>query len=357
MSITWKKRHTDPTGREVWENDGETHVGLVMSENFIHEERVMSDIYAPVSYCLVWNPQTRQSERLCLGHHFELCNRFGHAAVDIDPQILEDWEKFRSEAGERALEAERLFHEQEAEKEAERELKRVKKGSRAVVVKGRKVPRGTVGTVIWTGDSKYGPRIGLQDDTGKVYWTAESNVEGHLGTKHGKVPRGGWRSLKARIDAAQRDWAESFPQKGDSVLLLASGIRARVFWTKGERLGVRREGVPESEEPTWVNAWEVAVLDAQGNLLSQTPCGPAAVPFHDPTVSLEAIEPVEDPQPAASNPSQKSPLAHLPFPLCEIARVEKNGDSWKAYTVEGEFVMKLAEQGAYDIMALLEGAS
>jgi hypothetical protein len=61
------------------------------------------------------------------------------------------------------------------------------------VVKGRKVAKGTEGTVIWVGEGKYyGPvpryrstawstkgalRIGLKDAEGTVHWTAASNVE------------------------------------------------------------------------------------------------------------------------------------------------------------------------------------
>jgi hypothetical protein len=56
------------------------------------------------------------------------------------------------------------------------------------VVKGRKVPIGTVGECFWMGgydNSKYGDpwgiyttvRIGIKDDDGNVYWTALDNVE------------------------------------------------------------------------------------------------------------------------------------------------------------------------------------
>lgn len=45
------------------------------------------------------------------------------------------------------------------------------------VVKGRKVPKGTVGEVIWTGSSNWGPRIGLKTSAGEVHWTVPGNVE------------------------------------------------------------------------------------------------------------------------------------------------------------------------------------
>ena len=59
---------------------------------------------------------------------------------------------------------------------------------RVKVVKGRKVPKGTVGEVFWLGSychSPYGDpwgiyttyRCGIRDDEGNVYWTSVDNVE------------------------------------------------------------------------------------------------------------------------------------------------------------------------------------
>jgi hypothetical protein len=59
------------------------------------------------------------------------------------------------------------------------------KGARVRVVKGRKVPKGTTGEVIWVGESAYGGsrwstpalRLGIRDEAGQTHWTAASNVE------------------------------------------------------------------------------------------------------------------------------------------------------------------------------------
>lgn len=56
------------------------------------------------------------------------------------------------------------------------------KGKRVRVVKGRKVPKGTEGVVIWAQEQSYsyydkGWRIGIKDDNGDVHWTAASNAE------------------------------------------------------------------------------------------------------------------------------------------------------------------------------------
>ena len=53
----------------------------------------------------------------------------------------------------------------------------VTKGSTATVVRGVKVPRGTTGVVIWTGETKYGWRVGIKDAAGTVHFTAMGNVE------------------------------------------------------------------------------------------------------------------------------------------------------------------------------------
>lgn len=52
------------------------------------------------------------------------------------------------------------------------------KGSTLKVVRGRKVPQGTVGLCIWHGFGKkeaWGKRVGIKDSEGTVHWTAEKN--------------------------------------------------------------------------------------------------------------------------------------------------------------------------------------
>lgn len=55
--------------------------------------------------------------------------------------------------------------------------KNLAKGTEVKVVKGRKVPIGTVGTVIWMGVGKFGPRVGVKDAAGVTHWTQRVNVE------------------------------------------------------------------------------------------------------------------------------------------------------------------------------------
>lgn len=50
-------------------------------------------------------------------------------------------------------------------------------GAPARVVRGRKVPQGTEGTVVWAGEGDFGPRVGLRDAAGYVHWTAAGNIQ------------------------------------------------------------------------------------------------------------------------------------------------------------------------------------
>lgn len=57
----------------------------------------------------------------------------------------------------------------------------VVKGARVVVERGRKVPHGTEGVVMWEGDATFGfhhvtHRIGIRTDAGDVVFTARENV-------------------------------------------------------------------------------------------------------------------------------------------------------------------------------------
>lgn len=51
------------------------------------------------------------------------------------------------------------------------------RGAPVRVVKGRKVAIGTEGVVFWTGESAYGPRLGLRTADGTRHFLAAANVE------------------------------------------------------------------------------------------------------------------------------------------------------------------------------------
>lgn len=93
------------------------------------------------------------------------------ATIDAGAEAVAAYEAVQAEKARQAAEtAARLRREAAA--------RRVEKGKKVRVVRGRKVPRGTEGVVIWRGRSNYGGmRVGIKDAAGEVHWTAESNVE------------------------------------------------------------------------------------------------------------------------------------------------------------------------------------
>lgn len=65
-----------------------------------------------------------------------------------------------------------------AEKAEQIERGDIVKGQTVTVVKGRKVPKGTTGTVIWMGEDDWGnERVGIKTADGDSVFTAKSNVE------------------------------------------------------------------------------------------------------------------------------------------------------------------------------------
>ena len=118
----------------------------------------------------------------------------------------------------------------------------VDKGSVVEVYKGRKVPVGTVGTVFWIGEGRWGWRVGLNDDdTGETYWTALSNVRAVIADKDADES---WVEYDARKQAEAAEAEAKRVNQWDEVVVLADPeFRGKVFWANGSgRLGVARRG-------------------------------------------------------------------------------------------------------------------
>ena len=68
--------------------------------------------------------------------------------------------------------------------------RQITKGTKVRVTRGRKVPKGTEGVVIWLGSSTYMGktvvRCGVKDAAGKVHWTATTNLD-TIGTPMSEV--------------------------------------------------------------------------------------------------------------------------------------------------------------------------
>lgn len=92
--------------------------------------------------------------------------------AEVDYFLEAEFEANRMYWADRAAEANRA-------EEARREMfAAYGRGNVVKVVKGRKTPLGTEGTVFWLGESKFGGyRVGFETPSGETHYTALSNVE------------------------------------------------------------------------------------------------------------------------------------------------------------------------------------
>jgi len=162
MAITTKK-------------DGSVEVrfaGCVVEIN-VREERVMSDVYANVSRAVVYNVTEDKFEEIYVRAHFELDSGNTTAEVDATQQVKDLYaaHQFVQECEAKLNDAKRYRAQQLAA------LKAPAHGRTIKVVKGRKVPVGTVGECVRVHDGEYGRRVQLRTIDGTMHWTAITNCE------------------------------------------------------------------------------------------------------------------------------------------------------------------------------------
>jgi len=212
-----------------------THKGLVLStgeRNGYHD----SDFTATV-----WDADKGEPSTLVYGstRGWTYPN---HATPDATPEVREAYDAWLAARAEEARIADAKAREEAAKENALAPVK----GQPAVVVKGRKVPVGTEGTVVWLGEGNYGMRCGIKDATGEVHWTAASNV---ARTGHDKPEDESWVEWNRRtvLEAHEERQAaeEAAPTVGALVTVHSGpdkGTSGKVFWARGGRLGIAREG-------------------------------------------------------------------------------------------------------------------
>lgn len=160
------------------------YAGLVCAEGVDFNVQVMSDVWDNIPYVIVLEtdgPQagTYQKIRRYSGPGVSvdchLCPYF-RDEVDASPEILQEF-KDNQEADRKEREEARKAKEiaDRAAKE-EKERKTPRKGRTVKVVRGRKVPIGTVGECFWVGESTWGKRIGMKVN-GATVWVDYKNVE------------------------------------------------------------------------------------------------------------------------------------------------------------------------------------
>ena len=201
----------------------------------------------------------------------------------------------------------------------------VRKGATVAVVRGRKVPHGTVGVVMWEGDGEWGPRLGLAvEGEEKLVYTAHKNVEAvYPGLMPGQTPEGGWCDLYARVQREQL-----LPQKGHRVEHRTSGMKGEVFWAQGSRIGFRTDATKAGAGVTnWADAREVWMLS-----------GPMGI-------HVEYV--TEVPAVPAGNPLLEVDSASLPAPFNEIKYLDPlPHGGYRGLNVRQEYVATLPEKVA-----------
>lgn len=134
--------------------------------------RVMSDVWETLPYATVFNAETGKVE--------VVWRSSGPATVDATPETIaaaNAWLLAAATTARKNKWAGKVAAALEA-------ARKPSKGKTVTVVKGRKVAKGTTGTVIWVGAGKSysyydsgALRVGVKDAAGTVHWTAASNVE------------------------------------------------------------------------------------------------------------------------------------------------------------------------------------
>lgn len=234
---------TAPDGKTVY--GWTSHEGAVLSI-FSKSVRIMSDVWGRGTYARVWTGNGY--DEVALAFDDMSYEQYATATVDATPEVLAEVAAY--EARLQAAREARIAAEREAHARAE--CTGPRKGATLRVVKGRKVPVGTVGKCIWYGSGRYGDRVGIKvDGREDPYWTAASNCEAVVDDRADGETWVDYRARKASEGEARRiEASAASPEKGDEVTLV-EGVAAftvgTVFWKRAYpsgsvKMGVARKG-------------------------------------------------------------------------------------------------------------------
>ena len=156
MAITMMERQEDGAYQQAI-----SHEGAVLG-TYERNMRDDSDFHA-----IYWNPEKQEPGDTIYattrGWTYE-----NHATVDATPEVWTEFHEFL--AGRlKALILDRIW----------REARTIEIGKEVIVIKGRKIARGTIGRVFWqgAGAGMTAQRIGIETPDGEKLFTAASNVE------------------------------------------------------------------------------------------------------------------------------------------------------------------------------------
>lgn len=329
----------------------ETHVGLVIGDPVTRTKRVMSDIYCDVTAVHIWNPTEKRVDRIDIDYHgWECVPKTGVHTPDIqDGAFADEYQKYQEKEKELALEMQKRQAKalvERKELEAKESLLLPAKGVKCKVVKGRKVPRGTIGEIFWIGDKGYGVKVGLKDAKGQSHFTSVSNIIcTAFGLDFGQDPVGmSWRDLKSKVYVAEQDAhnASKLPISGEVVREKKNPAnKGRIFWVKEKRIGFKKN---RNADPNWANMNEVEYYDSSSSTWKDYVL--VAPVFPDFSKPAEKV-------PSTAAPAV-NPFASFPPPLCDIRQISQREDGkWVALDGEGVLITVLPESSALELGALL----
>lgn len=132
---------------------------------------------------VVWDPILKQPIEFGVGYEngvYSDGTRLGpnqFAQTDATVEVKAEYQAYKDALEQKAAQARRDAEIARRKWEDEREAATPKAGRRVVVVKGRKVAKGTSGRVFWYGQTQFGYRVGIiLADNSKVFTSAD-NVE------------------------------------------------------------------------------------------------------------------------------------------------------------------------------------
>lgn len=184
MAVTVARGRYDADGGQYVYMAETLGVGLTVGYSR-ESERIMSDVWADILYAHIWNPETGRIDRVAYGN-----SEFSDPSR-VDPNLSIDAPAEVVAAANESLVAEaerqeRLAYDGRVAKAVE-DAKVPSVGREVEVVRGRKVPQGTVGTVVWYGEgrsfgypsrwSRPAYRVGILTATGERLYTDARNVE------------------------------------------------------------------------------------------------------------------------------------------------------------------------------------
>lgn len=322
----------------LWkDNDGarwETHAGLVVSGPYTRCVRVMSDIWSDEQFAQVWNPVTAQVEEVHIGGAFELNTKWATVVVDAPAHITSLISTRQAER--KAVEARKA--EEEA---AKREVLAPRKDRTVQVVGGRKVPKGTKGTVFWMDAPTNPSRLGFKDANDATHWVDARWCETvYADFPVGGAPACGWVAYRDALRAQEDSYKATLPKvkRGDTVTLATTGLTGTVFWTKDTRIGV---GFGTAK-------------DVRGNYIDKAWADIAeVVAVNGVPVGCAAPEPTPAPEGDVAFVSHDEAGAPLPWPYSAIDKLDLEGGLYAAYDAKGEFLLHLDAQGAHEVLRVM----